>query len=136
VAVALEGVRTRGRTELHGVWDNELVRLTLGTRGHQRPPPNLAELARAAQGLLHSKGQATPEVWAEESNTLARTVAYRFPGFQCDARPAQIVVLDAEYQRGAEHVIYERLLLAGARLAGVLNQTLGSSSPRSVQVSP
>jgi hypothetical protein len=136
VAVALEGVRTRGRAELHGVWDNELVQLTLGTRGRQRPPPNLAELARAAQGLLHRKGQASPEVWAEESNTLARTVAYRFPGFQCDARPAQIVVLDAGYQRAAEHVIFERLLLAGARLAGVLNQTLGSSSPRSVQVSP
>jgi hypothetical protein len=134
VAVALEGVRTRGRTELHGVWDNELVQLTLGTRGHQRPPPNLAELAQAAQGLLRSKGQATPEVWAEESNTLARTVAYHFPGFHCDARPAQIVVLDLEYQRAAEQVIHERLLLAGARLAGVLNQALGGSPARSVHV--
>ena len=134
VAVALEGVRTRGRAELHGVWDNELVQLTLGTHGHQRPPPNLAELAQAAQGLLRSKGQATPEVWAEESNALARTVAYRFPGFQCDARPAQIVVLDLEYQRAAERVVHERLLLAGARLAGVLNQALGTSPSRAAQV--
>jgi hypothetical protein len=134
VAVALEGVRTRGRTELHGVWDNELVQLTLGTRGHQRPPPNLAELAQAAQGLLRSKGQATPELWAQESNALARTVAYHFPGFQCDARPAQIVVLDVEYQRAAEQVIHERLLLAGARLAGVLNEVLGSNPPKSVHV--
>jgi hypothetical protein len=127
VRVALEGVRTRGRADLHGVWDNGLVQLALGTRGHQRPPPNLDELVPAAQALREKRGQASPQVWAEESNALAREVAYHFPGFQCRASPTQIVVLDRQYQGAAERVIHERLLLGGARLAGLLNQTLRAS---------
>jgi hypothetical protein len=33
-------------------------------------------------------------------------------------------VLDAAYQQQAEAIVRERLLLAGARLAAVVNQTL------------
>ncbi len=125
VAVVLAGVHTRGRTELHGVWDNELVRLALRTRNSRRAPANAAALAAAAEDLRRRRGQGTPEQWARESNELARRVAYHYAGFACHAT-SRIVVLDADYQRAAERVVYDQLLLAGARLAALLNQTLGN----------
>jgi hypothetical protein len=42
--------------------------------------------------------------------------------------PTGIVVLDAGYQERALPVVRERLLLAGARLAALLNATLGPAS--------
>jgi hypothetical protein len=124
VPVVLAGVRTRGRENLHRAWDNDLVRLALGTRGGQRPPRNLEALAAEAQRLERAAGEGTPQLWASESNRLARTVAYRYPGFACDRRPDGVVVLDAAYQRSAETLVRERLLLAGARLATLLNRVL------------
>jgi hypothetical protein len=129
VQVALVGVRTRGRTSLHGVWDNELVRLALNSRNRQRPPPDVAALAAEAPRLAARAGQGSPDSWALESNTLARQVAYAFPGFACNRVPPGIVILDGAYQARALPVVRERLLLAGARLAGLLNQTLGSAQP-------
>jgi hypothetical protein len=124
VQVVLAGVRTRGRQNLHRVWDNELVTLALHARGHQQPPRNLDALARAARRMALEVGQGNPASWARESNNLARNVAYRYPGFVCDQVPSGILVLDADYQVRAERVVRERLLLAGARLATLLNQTL------------
>jgi S1/P1 Nuclease len=124
VAVALAGVRTRGKAELHGVWDNELVQLALGTKGHQRPPPDVAALASEAESLREARGQGTPRSWASESNRLARRVAYHYVEFACHALPNHIVVLDAQYQRAAAQVVHDQLLLAGARLAALLNQDL------------
>ena len=69
-------------------------------------------------------GRGTPDSWARESNNLARNVAYRYPGFACNRVPPGIVVLDDAYLADAELVVRERLLLAGARLATLLNQTL------------
>jgi len=128
VRVALEGVRTRGRENLHRVWDGELVTLALRTRGHQRPPPNIEALARNAHALVLKAGQGSPDSWASESNHLARNIAYHYAGFACNAVPATIVVLDDAYQQEAEDIVRERLLLAGARLAGLLNQTLAPAS--------
>jgi hypothetical protein len=125
VQVVLAGVRTRGRESLHRAWDSELVRLALNTRGRQRPPADIDALALSARRLVGDAGQGTPESWASESNHLARNVAYRFPGFACGRAPDGIVVLDAAYQREAEALVRERLLLAGARLAGLLNRLLG-----------
>jgi S1/P1 Nuclease len=124
VQVALAGVRTRGRESLHRAWDGELVRLALNTRDRQRPPAGIDALALAARRLVADAGQGTPESWASESNRLARSVAYRFPGFACGRVPQGIIVLDAAYQREAERVVRERLLLAGARLADLLNRVL------------
>jgi hypothetical protein len=124
VQVALAGVRTRGRESLHSAWDGELVRLALNTRDRQRPPSDIDALAREAQALLRHAGQGTPDSWASESNSLAREVAYRFPGFVCGRVPRGIVVLDAAYQQQAEAVVRERLLLAGGRLANLLNAIL------------
>jgi len=124
VPVALAGVRTRGRENLHRVWDNELVRLALHAPDHQRPPADVAALAREARSLAAAAGQGSPDSWAGESNKLAREVAYSYPGFECNRLPPGIVVLEAAYQARATPVVRERVLLAGARLARVLNRAL------------
>jgi hypothetical protein len=124
VQVALAGVRTRGRESLHRAWDADLVQLALRTRGHQRPPADIEALAIEARSLLAAAGEGTPESWAFESNNLARNVAYRYAGFACDSAPGGIVVLDAAYQQEALPIVRERLLLAGARLAALLNRIL------------
>lgn len=132
VAVALAGVRARRRLELHGVWDSQLVRLALHTRNTRRPPRDIGALTVEAQRLVRIRGQGTPDTWARESNRLAREVAYHYPEFQCHQIPAGVVVLDAAYQRAAERVVRERLLLAGARLAGLLNRIFAApqAAPR------
>ncbi len=127
VAVALEGVRTRGRENLHRAWDNDLVRLALHAPDHQRPPADIDALALEARSLVdEAAGQGSPDSWALESNIVARNVAYRYRGFACDRMPPDIVVLDQDYQRQAEAIVRERVLLAGARLAAVLNGILVS----------
>jgi S1/P1 Nuclease len=129
VPVALEGVRTRGRENLHRAWDNDLVRLALQARNHQQPPRDIDALAAEAANLEREVGQGTPDSWARESNNLARNVAYHYPGFACNSVPSGIVVLDAAYLDAAELVVRERLLLAGARLANVLNAALAPTEP-------
>ncbi|HXY97177.1 MAG TPA: S1/P1 nuclease [Steroidobacteraceae bacterium] len=124
VRVALEGVHTRGRLSLHRAWDSELVTLALKTRSHQQPPRDIDALAREAGKLTAEAGQGTPSEWASQSNHLARNVAYQYPGFACGSVPAGVVVLDRDYQREAEAIVRERLLLAGGRLANLLNETL------------
>jgi hypothetical protein len=125
VLVALAGVRTRGRESLHRAWDNDLVKLALQARNRQQPPADIGALALEAQTLVGEAGQGAPDSWVSESNNLARNVAYRFPGFTCGATPPGILVLDAEYVQAAAALVRERLLLAGARLANLLNQSLG-----------
>lgn len=134
VQVALVGVRTRGRENLHRAWDNDLVKMALHARGRQQPPRDIDTLAVEARKLTAEVGQGSPDSWAVESNNLARNVAYHYPGFACNNVPAGIVILDEAYQQQAEVVVRERLLLAGGRLATLLNQTLaGSPGTRSRQ---
>jgi len=128
VPVALEGVHTRGRESLHRAWDNDLVQLALHARRGQQPPRDIAALAAEAANLEREVGRGTPDTWTRESNNLARNLAYRYPGFACNRTPPGIVVLDAAYLQEAELVVRERLLLAGARLATLLNQTLSPTS--------
>ena len=129
VPVVLEGVHTRGRENLHRAWDNDLVQLALHSRSRQQPPPNIDPLAAEAANLAQQVGQGSPEGWARESNNLARNVAYHYPGFACNSLPSGVVVLDAAYLQAAELVVRERLLLAGARLANLLNKALAGESP-------
>lgn len=124
VQVALAGVHTRGRETLHRAWDGELVRLALHARSAQWPPPDIDAFAGEARALAGRAGQGAPLSWASESNHLAASVAYHYPGFACGRVPDGIVVLDRSYQREAESIIRERLLLAGARLAQLLNERL------------
>jgi S1/P1 Nuclease len=124
VVVALEGVRTHGRANLHRVWDTDLVQLALHARNRQQPPRDIDALTAEARQMVSEVGQGSPDQWARESNNLARNVAYHFPGFACNTVPAGIVVLDSAYENQAETVVRERLLLAGGRLANLLNNTL------------
>ena len=125
VAVALVGVKTRGRENLHRAWDNDFVTLALQARNHQQPPPDMGPLVAAAQTLLGEAGAGDPGSWASESNNLARNIAYHYPGFACNSVPQSIVVLDQAYISSAAALVRERLLLAGARLANLLNRRLG-----------
>jgi S1/P1 Nuclease len=126
VQVALAGVRTRGRISLHKAWDSELVQQAFNLSNRQQPPPNIAALASEAQVLVREAGQGTADSWAVESNNLARNVAYHYAGFACNSRPYSIIVLDREYVDDAQALVRERLLLAGVRLANLLNQTLAA----------
>ena len=125
VQVALAGVRTRGRESLHRAWDNDLVKLALQAPNRQQVPSDIEALALEARTLVGEAGQGTPDSWVKESNNLARNVAYRYPGFTCGSTAAGIVVLDSAYVENAAALVRERLLLAGGRLANVLNQNLG-----------
>lgn len=117
-------MRTRGRVTLHGARDSELVALALDTRSRQRPPRDIDALAREAGSLAAEAGQGTPAGWASESNHLARNVACGYADFACGSAPAGIVLLGCDYQREAVPIVRERLLLAGSRLANLLNKTL------------
>jgi hypothetical protein len=124
VQVALSGVRTRGRENLHRAWDSDLVRIALHARNRQQTPDDIDALAAEARGLVNEAGQGSPDQWAFESNNLARNVAYHYPGFACGSTPQEIVVLDGDYRAEAQEIVRERLLLAGGRLANLLNSTL------------
>jgi hypothetical protein len=124
VQVALWGVRTRGRENLHRAWDSDLVMLALHARNRQQPPDDIDALAVEARDLVKDAGQGSPDQWAFESNNLARNVAYHYPGFACNSVPQGIVVLDNDYQQDAEQIVRERVLLAGGRLANLLNSIL------------
>ena len=124
VLVVLEGVHTRGRENRHRAWDGDLVQLALHARNRQQPPRDIDALADEAANLEREVGQGTPDGWARESNNLARNVAYHYAGFACNSLRTGVVVLDAAYLDDAEVVVRERLLLAGARLANLLNKTL------------
>lgn len=132
VRVALAGVRTRGRENLHRAWDTDLVKPALHARNRQQPPADIDELAEQARSLAADAGQGSPDSWALESNNLARNVAYHYPGFACGSVPQSIEVLDPAYQRDAELIVRGRLLLAGARLGALLNGVLapaGGAAP-------
>src|ERR1700683_2067666 len=124
VQVALWGVRTRGRENLHRAWDSDLVMLALHARNRQQPPDDIDALAVEARDLVKAAGQGSPDQWAFESNNLARNVAYHYPGFACNSVPQGIVVLDNDYQQDADQIVRERVLLAGGRLANLLNSIL------------
>lgn len=129
VQVTLQGVKTRGRENLHRAWDNDLVKLALHAHNRQQPPRDIDALAPEAQSLTAKVGEGSPDSWAVESNNLARNVAYRYPGFACNQVPEGTVILDEAYQQQAVVVVRERLLLAGGRLAALLNQTLTGAAP-------
>jgi len=130
VTVALFGVKTRGKRELHAVWDNDLVNLALGLRVTDRAGPSdemLDRLASQARAIATDRLGGTPLDWAMESNALARKVAYHFAGFTCGQPSNGIVVLDTKYIETATQLIPGQLELAGARLAAVLNENLSQA---------
>ena len=70
--------------------------------------------------------------WAKESNQIAREVVYPRLTFTENHRTARI---SAEYAELANPLARRRLVLAGYRLATLLNETLGAATPPPIPAS-
>ena len=129
--VPVELAGSRGHPEhkraltLHGAWDVRLPNAALHA-GRDRQPDDTAVQALQTRAGQFDPAQirAPPARWLAESNALARDVALDYPGFACDRVPQAAVTLSRAYQQRAQRVILERLALAGARLAYVVNRAL------------
>ena len=128
-------------TNLHAVWDSDLVNMTLwrdaraAGDGKTMVRANAKALARrhAAQFPVWQKGSL--DDWFEESRALSRRVVYDpLPGFQCElpTRPkgAAPLALPESYLAQGREVIPVQLAKAGARIAYVLNTTLETAARR------
>ena len=123
---------------LHRFWDSAwrarfddfTGRLAIDSRFNNENTYDPAAFAE----IIHSIKSATPvpnlepdfAAWARESNLLARDFVYR------DLAPTdskKYCRLGQGYVRKANAIARERLLLAGERLAVLLNETLGAPSP-------
>ncbi|TAV89581.1 S1/P1 nuclease [Rhizobium leguminosarum] len=67
----------------------------------------------------HKAAISDPEVWLKESFELAKSTAYASP-----VTPSQTAELHRTYETNARKVAEERIALAGARLANLLNSSL------------
>lgn len=122
--------RARQRN-LHAAWDSDFVRdLTRGTREERMADA----LLRRHQAQV-AAWQAAPWTAAlAESHRLAREQVYGpLPGFAC-ARGQGIALaapieITPEYRQQAVALVGERLVAAGARVAGVLQRTLEGAGP-------
>jgi len=129
VHVALSGVKTRGARKLHGVWDTDFVAQAFHLGSSQVvPPAEVKKLVVRAKGLQDSATGGSPDAWVAESNALARTVAYDFDEFTCFEPINDIVVLNAAYVKRATQLVPKQIALGGARLARLINETLGKAS--------
>jgi hypothetical protein len=115
---------------LHAFWDSHLVNLALHPEDGQVPAQAVDRLLRRARGIDPGMLAAGPERWAEESNAIARDFALNLDGVDCslgaghgDGEEPQVRLSRAYVSRGRQ-IVEERLALAGARLARVLNQAL------------
>jgi hypothetical protein len=105
-------------TNLHAAWDTGLINLSTETEA-ARADRLLADLGAHPADL-----KADVVQWAEQSHTLAETVAYHYPGFSRTGPPADLITLDQPYRDEALKTIDRQIALAGARLAAVLNAIL------------
>ena len=117
-----------GGNSLHAYWDSRLVSLALHPENGHLPHRTQLRLAREAQDLSAEQIDAPAEQWAEESSELARTFALNLSSISCDAslhrRAFPMVNLSHDYLNRGKEVVEHRLVLAGVRLAHVLNARL------------
>jgi hypothetical protein len=106
------------KSELHAYWDDILgaanlnAALTMGAQLNARPKP-----AGADNGDVH--------VWVQEGFQLAKSDVYQ-PPISDDEPDSSVGIPDQQYRGRAKKVAQFQVLLAGYRLAGVLNQVLAS----------
>jgi S1/P1 Nuclease len=106
------------KAELHAYWDDILgtanlpAALTLGAQLNARPKPTGANI-----GDVHA--------WVQDGFQLAKDDVYQ-PPISDDEPGSSVGVPDKAYHASAKTVAESQVLLAGYRLAGVLNQALGS----------
>lgn len=113
---------------LHSYWDSAAGAFNfwrperpLGERERRRLEAYVRELVAdyPAESLPEAK-ELAPRRWAEESNALARSVAYALPE---NSKPS------AEYVRKAQETARRRVALAGYRLANLLNSIFSETKP-------
>ncbi len=122
-------------TNLHAVWDDlfDAPGRRAGGQGRGAPGPEalLTEAERAADAIERSTppevvgtqvGEARPAVWAQEGQKIDESEVYTRDLVDGGALPAG-------YVARARSVVLPRAALAGYRLATLLNQTFGGTSP-------
>jgi hypothetical protein len=119
-------------TNLHGLWDSALG-LVPDARyaeffmsSDSAPWATLQAYAQRAQlafprEKLPQLGQASPKAWAHESNHLARAFAYQ--GIKPGQTPS------AAYLAKNRRIVAQQLVLAGYRLADLLNEIFAKRLP-------
>lgn len=113
----LEGVEPRSGEPLtlHSAWDNELANAALRD---WRPTAVLS----LDQPALEADA---PTQWMLETRGVSLRDAYStLPGFHCDEKFSEPVILDEAYQQHSAGVIRQQIERAGLRLAQLLNETL------------
>jgi len=102
------------KANLHGAWDNDFVEHALGGKNEKL----------VADGLLRKFDPrkadwqtGTIQAWMDESNQLAKTVAYgKIAGFTCDADlKRKRIFLDQNYADEATTIVEEQLAKASPR---------------------
>ena len=128
-------------TNLHAIWDNDLVNMTLWhdtaspTRADSLVRANARELARRYAPSLPAWQRGTVRDWMAESYALARRVVYApLPGFRCELPATETgtapLTLPDDYLAQARAIIPGQLARAGARIASVLNTALETAAHR------
>jgi S1/P1 Nuclease len=121
--------QSRRKTNLHAAWDTLLVERRYGGQNEMTVAKRLVQ-QYAAHATAWQAGRidlAAIQAWIEESNHLAKEVAYgQLPSFACGADLEQTrITLSDDYLRRAEPVVEEQLAKAGYRLAYIPNRALG-----------
>jgi len=111
----------RDGCELHSYWDTYLVkRAVRGVKFAQVP-----QALHDAFSALPARDRDDPYAWAQESEALAKSVAYNFSGFACGQ--VTDVTLDPAYDEQAVEVVRSQIAKAGKRLARILNEIFDGS---------
>ena len=113
MAIEVKLCTTPCRDELHAFWDD-----VAGKSENVSTAINAARALAAADPAQAAKTDAA--VWVEESFEVAKTVVYS-PPIGPGLGP---FTLDNAYKSKAKQVAKERIALAGARLANLLNDEL------------
>ena len=128
-------------TNLHAVWDSDLVNMVLwrGTatarQGETMVRGNAKALAQQFAADFPGWRKGSLDAWMEESRALSRRWVYDpLPHFQCglptQAKGTGPLALPTAYLKGGRRLVPTQLARAGVRIAQVLNTTLEAAVRR------
>lgn len=128
-------------TNLHAVWDSDLVNMVLwrgpeaARQGETMVRGNAKALAKQFAADFPAWRRGTLDAWMEESRALSRRWVYDpLPHFQCglptQAKGTGPMELPVAYLEGGRRIVPTQLARAGVRIAQVLNTTLEAAARR------
>ncbi|HYD41991.1 MAG TPA: S1/P1 nuclease [Anaeromyxobacter sp.] len=117
----------RDETDLHRVWDVEVISAVVARRGPQRAAREILDRVSHAQAALWA-GALDPAAWAEESNREARAL-YAELGRSPDDRDLQPLT-PPDYARAQRPRTEAALARAGIRLAALLDRIAAARTGR------